>query len=66
MSKETKEMHPEGREVVDRRAFLKMVGARQLGLASSLGCRKLLRHVGTSHLVSAKTDLNPSPIGATA
>jgi hypothetical protein len=24
MSKETKETHPEGREVVDRRAFLKM------------------------------------------
>ncbi|HSB45203.1 MAG TPA: twin-arginine translocation signal domain-containing protein [Nitrospira sp.] len=31
MSKETKEMHPEGREVVDRRAFLKMVAGAAAG-----------------------------------
>jgi hypothetical protein len=31
MSKETKEMHPEGRELVDRRAFLKMVAGAAAG-----------------------------------
>jgi hypothetical protein len=33
MSKETKEMQPESQEVVDRRAFLKMVAGAATGAA---------------------------------
>ena len=37
MSKETKEIHQEGREAVDRRAFLKMVAGAATGAAVAGG-----------------------------